>query len=92
MKLSLTVLKDKYAIYKFDSNQQLPKWIYNSEFLTITKTKEEILVVTYQNDKLEKEILVNKDWRALKILGTLDFSLKKALKINPKPFLTNSIY
>ena len=41
---------------------------------SVTKTEDEISVVMLQ-DKISKEIKAEKDWRILKVEGTLDFSL-----------------
>ena len=44
------------------------------DFFSITKTEDEISVVMLQ-DKISSDVKVEKDWRILKVEGTLDFSL-----------------
>jgi hypothetical protein len=73
--MNLTVLQKKYSIYKFRNDNTLPDWIYLSDFYSITKTKDEISVITVQNDYVSEEFTCNKDWRILKVDGPLDFSL-----------------
>ena len=53
----------------------MPEWIYSSEFYSVTKTKDEISVVTSQTDSNPVNCLSNRDWRIIKIEGPLDFSL-----------------
>lgn len=53
----------------------MPDWIYSSDFYSVTKTEEEISVVTAQTDNISDKIVSSKDWRILKIEGQLDFSL-----------------
>ncbi len=73
--MNLTVLKEKYSIYKFRNDNTLPEWIYLSDFYSITKTKDELSVVTVQNDLVSEGFTCNKDWRILKVVGPLDFSM-----------------
>lgn len=73
--MNLTVLDKKYSIYRFEVNSVLPDWIYLSDFYSITKTAEEVSVVTEQTDQISENILCSKDWRILKIAGPLDFSV-----------------
>jgi hypothetical protein len=72
---NLKVLQKKFSILKFQPDSVLPEWIYLSEFYSITKTREELSVVTVQPDSFKENITCSKDWRVLKIMGPLDFSL-----------------
>jgi hypothetical protein len=73
--MNLIVLAKKYSIYRFDTDNPLPDWIYQSDFYSITRTNEELSVIAVQNDLISEKIICNKDWRILKIVGPLDFSL-----------------
>jgi hypothetical protein len=73
--MNLIVLANKYSIYRVDSDCTLPDWIYQSDFYSITRTDEELSVIAIQNDLISEKIICNKDWRILKIVGPLDFSL-----------------
>ncbi len=75
MKLNFEILESPFAIYRFDSKAQLPDWIYQSEFYSVTKTSDEISVVTSQNPALPESVKSSKNWRIIKIIGPLDFSL-----------------
>jgi hypothetical protein len=72
---NLKVLQKKYSILKFKADSVLPEWIYSSDFYSITKTLEELSVVTEQPDPFKESVACSKDWRVLKIIGPLDFSL-----------------
>lgn len=73
--MDLIVLQNKYAIYKFRNDTTLPSWIYSSDFYSITKTVDEVSVVTIQNEINSENIACSKDWRILKVVGPLDFSM-----------------
>ena len=72
--LSLLVLPDKYAMYRFEADSDLPDWIKASEFYSVTKTKDELSVVSRQSDSISESADANQDWRILKIEGPLDLS------------------
>jgi hypothetical protein len=67
-------LEDEYSVFKFKPNISLNENTFDGEFVSITKTKEEISVVALSSlsDDYEK---VEKGWKILRINGMLDFSL-----------------
>jgi uncharacterized protein len=69
------VLPGKYSICKFKTDSVLPGWIYQSDFYSITRTSDELSVVTCQNDSASDDIPCSNEWRILKVVGPLDFSL-----------------
>lgn len=73
--MNFEVLENNYAIYRFGTGSELPEWVYSSAFYSITRTRDEISVVTAQNDLISRDIVCNKNWRIIKIEGLLDFSL-----------------
>lgn len=73
--MNLTVLGNSYSIYRFSSESSLPEWVYSSDFYSITRTKEELSVVTSQNHFVSNDILCSREWKIIKIEGPLDFSL-----------------
>lgn len=75
MVLHLAVLENTYAIYRFHRDTPIPAGVYSSDFFSITKTKDELSVVTLQNELFLNEAEINKDWRIIKVIGPLDFSL-----------------
>jgi hypothetical protein len=73
--MNLKVLPGKYSIYKFSNENTVPEWIYLSDFYSITKTMDELSVVALQNDLTSEGITCNRDWRILKVVGPLDFTI-----------------
>ena len=73
--MDLIVLAKRYSIYKFKNGVTLPEWIYLSDFYSITKTKDELSIVAEQREPVSGNIDCNKDWRIIKVVGPLDFSL-----------------
>jgi hypothetical protein len=97
--MNLTVLKNKYAIYKFRNDCVLPGWVYLSDFYSITGTNDELSVIAVQTDLVTGEITCSKNWRILKIIGPLDLSLvgviadiSNILKVKRVPIFTISTY
>lgn len=75
MKLNLIILKDIYAIYRFNHDIDIPAWVKDSDFYSVTRTHDELSVVCKQSDLITEGSAVNTDWRIIKIQGPLDFSL-----------------
>jgi uncharacterized protein len=75
MKLNLIILKNTYAIYRFNSDMDIPIWVKDSDFYSATKTQDELSVVCKQHDSIVEGYAINTDWKIIKIQGPLDFSL-----------------
>ena len=75
MTYNLILSSKKFSIYKFQKNTVLPEWVYSSEFCSVTRTDEELSVVTAQTDHISDWIVSSNNWRIFKIEGPLDFSL-----------------
>lgn len=73
-KLTLKILKNRYSVCRLNKNDEIPKWIFQEEFFSITRTDDELSIVCLQ-DKIKEDIKCEKDWKVLKIEGPLDFSL-----------------
>ena len=73
-KLKIRLLQGTYAVCQINDTEKVPSWVEEKGFFSVTKTEDEISVVMLQ-DKISKEIKAEKDWRILKVEGTLDFSL-----------------
>ncbi len=72
--LTLCLDQQKYGICRLLPSEPLPVWVPNSDFYSITKTMEELSIVCAL-EQIPTGILCERDWRSLKIEGTLDFSL-----------------
>jgi uncharacterized protein len=72
--LSLSVLPQKIAVCRFDKDAVIPDWYDRQSFYSITKTDDELSLVCSQ-EHVPEDVKAEKDWRAFKIEGPLDFSL-----------------
>jgi hypothetical protein len=86
----LIPLNDTYSIYQFADELEIPVEIISSGFYSITRTQDEISVVT--NCKTDFEILKSsKNWKGFKVDGVLDFSLVGIIHELSKPLKDNGI-
>lgn len=74
MNLKMRLFKEKYGICRLESESSIPEWARAGEFFSITKTLDELSIVCAQHN-VPEEVKCEKDWRALKVEGPLDFSL-----------------
>ena len=86
----LMPLSDSYSIYQVNTKNEIPAEICNSDFYSITKTDDEISILTncetpFPNLKSEK------GWKGFKVAGILDFSLVGILNELTKPLRENGI-
>ena len=70
----LELFKNEYSIYKFTPDFIITENIFSSDFISITKTKDEISIVAPIN-KLKNFIEAEIGWKIIKINEILDFSL-----------------
>lgn len=72
--MKLQVLENKLKVVKLNINEIIPDVIFKQGYYSITKTDEELSVVVDEEIDIKSD-LVEHDFRAIKIIGTLDFSL-----------------
>src|ERR1035437_8880136 len=76
MYLDFTLLKGDYSIYRLKNDSAIPDWTYDSEFYSLTRTRDELSIVCKHVDIImDDKIKIDKHWRILKINGPLDLSL-----------------
>ena len=100
MNLTLKILKNFYAICRFDTDSPLPEWLSKSDFYSLTRTRDELSVVCNQAViDPDNQFLMDKDWRCIKINNLLDLSLigiiadiADTLKEKKIPIFTISTY
>ena len=73
MKLTLTVLTQRFAVGKISVEDPIPSWLYDCDFFAITKTPEELSLV-YIEEGNPPLATCSGGWRGLKVEGPLDFS------------------
>ncbi len=74
MKLTLKQLDECFAIHSLSQNSQIPAQVFSAPIYFIAKTFDEISIVLPQNIAIDSDE-VETDWRALEVVGPLDFSL-----------------
>ncbi len=76
--LTLSILLDTFAVCRLASNAPIPSWVTTRGLVSITRTRGELSIVCAQRD-VPVDIRCERDWRALKVDGTLDFTLTGVL-------------
>lgn len=72
--LTLIRMSDNLSTCRLSVDENIPSWAISSAFFSITKTADEISLVV-QQDIMPEGIKAERDYRALKIKGPLDFGL-----------------
>lgn len=72
--ISLTVLPGTYSIHQLESLKQLPDIPEEVDFYTFCRTADEISLVC-PAELTVNAVKTESDWKCLKIVGPLDFSL-----------------
>lgn len=70
----LSVLPDSLTICRLEPSEPFPDWVMTGDLLSLTRTSDELSVICPQAI-VPDGILADKEWRALKVQGPLDFSL-----------------
>lgn len=74
MSLTMKLLEEKYGVCQLEAYDEIPEWASKGEFYSITKTRDELSIVSCQ-DNIPDGVKCQGDWRILKVQGPLDFSL-----------------
>jgi hypothetical protein len=89
MNFTLKLLPDTFAICRLDPDAPTPDW-EQGEFVSITRTPEELSIVCRQVD-VPDDVQSEREWRCLRIVGTLDFSLVGVIAMITKAMADASI-
>ena len=73
-RLTLSLLPDTLAVCQLAAAAPIPSWVTNGNFVSLTRTRDELSIVCAQRD-VPNDIRCERDWRALKVEGPLDFAL-----------------
>jgi hypothetical protein len=82
--LNLAVLPDFFAICRLDSDRAVPAWATDGHFYSITRTVEELSVVCLES-QVPEGVRCEREWRCLRVVDTLDFSVIGVLASLVKP-------
>jgi len=72
--VKLRTLPDSYAVVRLQPGSELPEWVDQGPFRSVTRTDHEVSVVCRDHDVPEGES-VDRGWTVLETVGPLDFSL-----------------
>ena len=73
-KLTLKLIDGHFAIHSLATNSKIPEDVFSAEIFFIAKTYDEVSIVIPQSIAIVSDE-VERDWRALEVIGPLDFSL-----------------
>ena len=82
--LSLILLEGNFAICRLAPNADVPSWVGDGPFVSITRTSDELSIVCGQ-ESVPDDVRCDRVWRCLRVAGTLDLSLVGVLAslLNP---------
>jgi uncharacterized protein len=82
--LTLTILAETFAISRLDKGAPIPKWASSNDWWSVTRTDDELSVVCPE-PQVPTDVISNRGWKCLKVVGPLDFSLTGVLASLLKP-------
>ncbi|MBI5301507.1 MAG: ACT domain-containing protein [Chloroflexi bacterium] len=71
--LTLLLLRDTFAICRLALDAPIPDWA-RGDLVSITRTRDEFSIVCDQR-AAPRDVNCERDWRALRVAGQLDFGL-----------------
>ena len=82
--LTLEILAETLAVCRLDANAALPDWAIAGHFFSLTRTYDELSVVC-EAGQVPEGIQAEKNWRAFRVSGLIDFDLVGILAavVNP---------
>jgi hypothetical protein len=88
--IQLKILTGTFNIYQLKPEEEIPFAVYSCNFYSITKTNNELSVITDQviHIPFAKS---SPDWKGFKVDGILDFSLTGIIHDITKPLKENGI-
>lgn len=88
--VTLELMRETLAVCKLPANADVPDWLPNTGFVSLTRTPEELSIVCDQ-DVLPDDLEKGADWRAIKVQGQLDFALTGILSSIASPLADANI-
>ncbi|MBE3560391.1 MAG: ACT domain-containing protein [Ktedonobacteraceae bacterium] len=89
--MRLSLLPDSLSVCRLSPQHEVPSWAWERRhFLSVTYTTDELSIVC-STDIVPTDVSCERDWRAFKVLGPLDFSLTGLLTTLANPLAVNDI-
>ena len=89
MTFTLELLPDTFAICCLDPDAAIPDWA-NGDFVSITRTHDELSIVCCQ-ELVPDDVQAEREWRCLRVVGKLDFTLVGVIAAITKVLADESI-
>ena len=70
----LQILRDRLAVCRLPPQAEIPEWARPGDLLVITRTPAELSIICSQRF-VPPDTKAERDWRAIKVIGPLDFNL-----------------
>lgn len=70
---TLIELPGRFAVCRLAPDAPIPEWSTKSDFFSITRTSDELSIVC-QQDSVPEGVQCERDWRCLRIAGTIPFA------------------
>ena len=75
-KLTLELFPETYLVCRMEASTQAANiWLPMKGFWSLTRTDNEVSLVMAEGNAVPVGAVIERDWRLLRIVGTLDFSL-----------------
>lgn len=88
--LTLTLLPGTFAVCRLETGAFIPAWATQGSFFSVTRTADEISLVVSQ-EHVPDDVLCERDWKALKVEGPLDFAFTGILVSVCAPLATAGV-
>jgi hypothetical protein len=72
--MKIAVLPGRFAVCRLAAGAPIPEWAKGGPFVSITRTADELSIVCLQ-ESMPPDAQAERDFRAFKVEGPLDFSL-----------------
>jgi len=72
--LSLLILPELVAVCRLSPSIPIPAWASTGQFFSITRTADELSIVCFQ-DTVPDGVDCERDWRCLRVVGAMAFSV-----------------
>ncbi len=72
--LKLAVLPGEFGVCRLDKAAEIPPWVLDGTFFSITRTLDELSIVC-PAQAIPDTVQAERGWRCLKVYGPLDFGL-----------------
>jgi len=76
--LRLESLEGEWAVARLESGAAIPDWAVSGQLLSITRTRDELSIVAPKS-QVPKGVVAQFGFKALAVIGPLDFSLTGVL-------------